>query len=165
MWSIIRMRANVWADKCAQLTSTANSLERDCYRPAVAILQPLSSHCAFIPRNKNSALFKIFIFTFFFKTCMCLIIRNLTLFDSESVCMGLIVQLSSAHSTDKKISTGSCQVHVTVGLLTGVVISYSDDILTSIKFCRERTIKRMVIIFAAIAINLANLLRLGLKDL
>jgi len=41
--------------------------------------------------------------------------------------MRLIVQLSSVHATDMTVSTGSCQVHVTVSLCTGVVLSYSDD--------------------------------------
>ena len=34
-------------------------------------------------------------------------------------------------------------------LKTRVVLSYSDDGLTSIKFSMERTLKRMVVIFAA----------------
>ena len=34
-------------------------------------------------------------------------------------------------------------------LKTCVVLSYSDDGLTSIKFSRERTLKRMIVIFAA----------------
>jgi len=34
-------------------------------------------------------------------------------------------------------------------LKTCVVISYSDDGLTSIKFPRKRTLKRMIVIFAA----------------
>jgi len=109
-----------WVNKCAQLTSTFSSLEHDCYRLAVPILQPLSSHCAFIPANKNSALFKISIFTLFTpKTCMSLIIRTVTLFNSGSVCMGLIVQVSSAHATDMKMSAGSGHVHVTVSLRVG----------------------------------------------
>jgi hypothetical protein len=33
--------------------------------------------------------------------------------------MGLIVQVSSAHETDMKISAGSGQVHVTVSLSEG----------------------------------------------
>ena len=119
------MRVYWWANKCAHLTCTFSSLECDCYRPAVAILQPLSSHYAFIPANKNSVLFKMYIFTLF-NTCMSLTICKLTLFNSGSVCMGLIVHLSSAHETDMKISAGSGQVQVTASLSAGKELQASN---------------------------------------
>jgi hypothetical protein len=68
--------------------------------------------------EENSAPFKNAIFTSL-KTFMILKKGNLTLSNSGSVCIGLMVPLPSAHAPDMKTSARSSQVHVPVTLIPG----------------------------------------------